>query len=734
MINLNPQQLNAANALEGAVMVLAGAGSGKTRVLTERIGNLVNSGVLPYNILAITFTNKAAAEMKERLIDTCSTRGMTICTIHSMCARILREDADKLGYTKNFTIYDATDSKRVIKKLFKRFFPNEETKSAEKYATEALSILSDVKNDGLTLPEGIDDGFLEYCSSVEIVEKLVTEYQKQLKLSDSMDFDDLLLNVYLLLRDNEEILAKYRQRYRYISIDEFQDTNTVQYKIFRLLAGDDGNIFVVGDDDQSIYGWRGANADNMQKFKNDYPSAQVFYLEQNYRSTKKILEVANNLIKKNDGRFDKTLWTENADGVRVENYSARDESDEARFCIQQVSALVGRGYKYSDFAILMRINALSRSFEQECMSYGIPFKVFGGFKFFERKEIKDVTAYLRLIVNPSDDEAFLRAIGTRKGIGDATINKLVDYAAKKRVSLTASLLTIEEDGIFNKGTAGKLSAFGDSVRCLSDRTDGDTVGQIVAAAVKISGLTDEIKTEEDRSRAENLNELCLSASEFAEANPEADLTDYLESISLKSDIDEMNSDDYLSIATIHAAKGLEWKVVFVVGMDEGIFPGNRAITDLSQMREERRLAYVAVTRARERLFVTRAQSRFLYGERKYMVVSRFYKDIVGEPQHEQRYDSDGVPTFDFTSTVSDVKTNSTMTFNPSNFGIAQKVSQTVKPSSDAVTSVKIGQKVLHKLYGEGIVLNLNNGNADILFNSVGKKTLNLKFAPLKILD
>lgn len=734
MINLNPQQKEAANALEGAVMVLAGAGSGKTRVLTERIGNLVNGGVLPYHILAITFTNKAATEMKERLADTCSTRGMTVCTIHSMCARILREDADKLGYSKNFTIYDATDSKRVVKKLFKRFYPHEDSKAAEKYASETLTVLSSVKNDGLSPSDGLDDDLLCFCSDAEIVKKLVVEYQKQLKLSDCMDFDDLLLNVYVLLRDNGEVLDKYCQRYRYISVDEFQDTNTVQYKIFRLLAGDDGNIFVVGDDDQSIYGWRGANADNMQKFKKDYPYARVFYLEQNYRSTKKILEVANNLIKKNDGRFDKTLWTENNDGVRVENYSARDESDEARFCIQQVAALLNRGYRYGDFAILMRVNALSRSFEQECMSYGIPFKVFGGFKFFERKEIKDVTAYLRLVVNPSDDEAFLRAIGTRKGIGDATLAKLSSYAAEKGVSLLASLLTVKSDGVFNKGTGEKLCAFGNDIRNLQNTSLTETVGQTVNAAITLSGLTTESRTDEDRSRIENLNELALSASEFATDNPDADLTDYLESISLKSDIDEMNADDYLSIATIHAAKGLEWKVVFVVGMDDGVFPGNRAMADLNQMKEERRLAYVAVTRARERLFVTRAQRRFLYGEWKYMVASRFFKDVVGEPQREQRYDADGVPTFDVMPLSSSVKANSTMTYNESSFGVTQRVSQTAKPISTSAQSLKAGQKVYHKLYGEGMILNVNNGNADVLFVSVGKKTLNLRFAPLQPID
>ncbi len=734
MINLNPQQKEAANALEGAVMVLAGAGSGKTRVLTERIGNLVNGGVLPYHILAITFTNKAAAEMKERLADTCSTRGMTVCTIHSMCARILREDADKFGYSKNFTIYDATDVKRVVKKLFKRFYPHEDSKAAEKYASETLTVLSSVKNDGLSPSDGLDDDLLCFCSDAEVVKKLVVEYQKQLKLSDCMDFDDLLLNVYVLLRDNGEVLDKYRQRYRYISVDEFQDTNTVQYKIFRLLAGDDGNIFVVGDDDQSIYGWRGANADNMQKFKKDYPSARVFYLEQNYRSTKKILEVANTLIKKNDGRFDKTLWTENNDGVRVENYSARDEADEARFCIQQVAALLSRGYRYGDFAILMRVNALSRSFEQECMSYGIPFKVFGGFKFFERKEIKDVTAYLRLIVNPSDDEAFLRAIGTRKGIGDATLGKLSSYAAEKGISLLASLSTIESDGVFNKGTGEKLRAFGNDIRNLRNTSLTETVGQTVNAAIALSGLTAESRTDEDRSRIENLNELTLSASEFATDNPDADLTDYLESISLKSDIDEMNADDYLSIATIHAAKGLEWNVVFVVGMDDGVFPGNRAMADLNQMKEERRLAYVAVTRARERLFVTRAQRRFLYGEWKYMVASRFFKDVVGEPQREQRYDADGVPKFDVMPLSSAVKTNSTMTYNESSFGVTQRVSQTAKPISPSAQSLKAGQKVFHKLYGEGMVLNVNNGNADVLFVSVGKKTLNLRFAPLQPID
>jgi len=716
MIQLNPQQYQASNALDGAVMVLAGAGSGKTRVLTERIKNLIQSGVYPHNILAITFTNKAAIEMKNRLNATCDVKGMTICTIHSMCARILREDADKLGYTNKFTIYDTTDSKRVLKKIAKKRVLD--TELADKIANSVDSILSKTKNDGILLEEYLNQNGVTFDENGELIAVVAKEYQKQLVESNSMDFDDLLFNVYRLFKTNPQVLQKYTNRFKYINVDEFQDTNTVQYEIFKLLAGTNGNVFVVGDDDQSIYGWRGAKADNMQKFKREFKDVKVFYLEQNYRSTKKILNVANKLIKKNESRFDKTLWTENDDGVRVENYSARDEADEARYCLQQISALTSRGYKYGDFAILMRINAISRSFEQECLSYGIPFKVFGGFKFFERKEIKDVVAFLRLVVNPNDNEAFLRAMSIKKGIGDTTLNKLSLYAESVGKSLFDSLKDIEDAGVFTKTIAFKLADFYNTINDLTIVATQDSLSSAVVKAVQASRLTTDLKTEEDRSRAENLNELCLSASEFEENNPDATLLEYLESISLKSDLDEMDEGNYVSIATIHSAKGLEWKVVFVVGMDQGIFPGIKASMDLlGAMQEERRLAYVATTRAMERLFVTHTQSRFLYGTRQYSPPSVFYTDIVGEPQRAQRYDQDGVPMYD------NVYTSTTV------------VSPVTKINDNKIISgLKTGQKVMHKTYGEGMILGVQNGNADVVFPSVGKKTLNLKYAPLTPID
>lgn len=726
MIKLNPQQYEASQALQGAVMVLAGAGSGKTRVLTQRISNLIDSGIYPHNILAITFTNKAATEMKNRLSATCDVKGMTICTIHSMCSRILREDADKLGYSKNFTIYDSTDSKRVIKKIAKKCISDSET--AEKVASAVESAISKAKNEGMDYEDYVTmGGLMTVDSNGELVSTVAREYKQQLLNSDSMDFDDLLFNVYTLFKKFPEVLQKYRNRYKYISVDEFQDTNVVQYMIFRQLSGENGNIFVVGDDDQSIYGWRGARSDNMHKFKRDYKDVKVFYLEQNYRSTKKILTVANNLIKKNENRFDKTLWTDNTEGVKVENYTARDEADEARYVLQQVVALRSRGYKYSDFAILMRINALSRSFEQECMSYGVPFKVFGGFKFFERKEIKDVMAYLRLVVNHNDNEAFLRAISTRKGIGDTTIAKLTDYAERNGKSLLDSVYTVEESGLFTKTIAFKLADFGQMIKILTETAKTQPMEKVVSQAVTLSGLTLDLRTEEERSRAENLNELCLSASEFAENNPNATLLEFLESTSLKSDLDDMDDGDYLSIATIHSAKGLEWRVVFVVGMDEGIFPSNRALLDLAQMQEERRLAYVATTRACERLFVTHTSSRFLYGNRQYTTPSRFFADIVGEPQRTQRYDEDGVPMFEIPA--------------PSTKYVASTASQrtiivpsTKRNDQNTLAGLKVGQKVRHQTYGEGMILNISNGNADVVFATAGKKVLNLKYAPLTPVD
>lgn len=710
MISLNKQQQEAAQALEGAVMVLAGAGSGKTRVLTARIANLIDSGVLPQNILAITFTNKAANEMKERIASVCDCGGMTVCTIHSMCAKILRAEAKLLGYKNGFTIYTDTDSEKVVKRLCKE---GAEEKSKEKI----LRYLSQAKNAGIDPRDFIKEANIDAEEDGESVAKVMTEYQNTLKQSNAMDFDDLLYNVFLLFSTQPSVLQKYRNTFKYINIDEFQDTNTVQYDIFKMLAGENGNIFVVGDDDQSIYGWRGANADNMQKFKRDFKDVKVFYLEQNYRSTKKILNVANKLISKNEDRFLKTLWTENTDGVRVETFCATGEGEEARFALQQINALVGRGYNYGDFAILMRVNALSRTFEQECMSYGIPFKVFGGFKFFERKEVKDALAYLRLAVNPYDDEAFVRAINEpKRGIGDATISKLRGVAAAKNTSLLLALNGIENSNVFNRGTTIKLTNFFDIVVGLANMSKTDSLPKVVATLLNMSGLVGQYSNDDDNARLQNLNELVAASNEFSTANPQATLSDFLESVSLKSDTDDMEQNGYVSIATIHAAKGLEWKVVFVVGLDDGIFPSTRAILSLPQMQEERRLMYVAVTRARERLFITRAQSRFLYGERKYMPPSKFYTEIIDAPPREQRYDDDGVPLYDRKETA---RISSAREVNP--------------PKQVVSGQYKTGQKVLHKVYGEGMIISVNGGNADVVFASVGKKTLALKYAPLTII-
>ncbi len=693
-------------------MVLAGAGSGKTRVLTNRIANLIAKGVSPYNILAITFTNKAANEMKERLFNTCDTRGMTVCTIHSMCASILRVQSNKLGYNSGFTIYTDTDTKRVLKRIIKE-------KNSDALINRAQYLISLAKNSGATIGEFVEEAKIVLESDGEALSQILLSYEKSLKDSNAMDFDDLLLNTYILFRDYPSVLSKYRERFRYISIDEFQDTNAVQYKIFMLLSGKEGNIFVVGDDDQSIYGWRGADADNMMRFKRDFPNVQIFYLQQNYRSTKKILEVANAVISKNDNRFEKKLWTTNADGVRVENFSASNEMEEARFVLDNIQGLVRRGScKFSDFAILMRMNALSRVFEQECLSYGVTYKVFGGFKFFERKEIKDATAYLRLIINPYDDEAFFRTVNTpKRGIGNVTLAKLKDFARTKSTCMLHSLRDIEEENVFNTSTSIKLAEFYQLINYLSEASQKLTLPELVLSTLTQSKLLDYAQKNTDESTLQNLNEFIHSAAEYYSANPEGSLLDYLESISLKSDLDDMDNNDYVTIATIHSAKGLEWKTVFVVGLDEGIFPSNRAILDLAQLQEERRLMYVAATRAKERLFVTRANSRFMYNERKYMTASRFFKEIAGEPSVTARYDADGVPLH-----------------NSSVLSPTENAVRALKQNSEQLTSAfKPGQKVMHKVYGEGMILTVDNGKADVAFKTAGKKTLALKYAPLSIL-
>ena len=626
---LNSEQIGPVKQTEGPVLVLAGAGSGKTRVLTSRIAYLVEElQVPPRAILAITFTNKAAEEMKERLSRMVNTSGMWVCTIHSMCVRILRDFAAAAGVAPNFSIYSETERSNIIKKSFQECGFEKEDNKNENLLKNAKWHIANAKMLGYEPTRYLDENAGE--PEIEKIVSVYRRYQAHLKENNALDFDDLLSETRKLLLTNEEAREYLSSKFRYVLVDEFQDTNGVQYDIVRMLSSAHKNLFVVGDDDQSIYGWRGAKLENILHFEKDFPGAKVFKLERNYRSTKEILVLANEVIKNNGRRKKKVLWTENPEGDKTKVYEGEQEADEARYVAHSIAGLMRKyGYKFSDFAVLMRLNALTRAFEQEFTSDGIPFKVFGGFKFFERKEIKDLLAYLRVINNPLDGEAIVRIINfPKRGIGQTTVDKLQAYAAREELSVYDAVLDLDEMG-FNAGTRAKLEAFFGLIKKWIIESQDMPVNELVKLIVADTGMREAYSDSSDDSinKLANIEEFISSVDEFCKLNPDATLTDYLQQVTLSSDTDEMDDSDYVTLATVHAVKGLEFKCVFVVGLEENIMPVSRSVGNNEDMEEERRLMYVAITRAKEQLFLTRSKSRFLYGKREATMRSRFLKEL-----------------------------------------------------------------------------------------------------------
>ena len=741
LAKLNSEQLKPVLDTEGAVLVIAGAGSGKTRVLTTRIAYLIaEKQVSPDSIMAITFTNKAAGEMKERLQALVGNIGdMWVSTIHSMCVRILRSNIDKLGYDSNFTIYDETDKDKVLKRIFEEL--GYDVDALFKSAKNHISI---AKNDCMTPLE-----YKKAHEEIRFIDEITAvyeAYERQLEHSNSLDFDDLLFKTFQLFSKHPEVAEYYSNKFKYIHIDEFQDTNSVQFAIAQMLSNVHGNIFVVGDDDQSIYGWRGAKIENILSFDDVFCGAKVYKLEQNYRSTKKILDLANCIIANNTGRRPKELWTENGDGTRVETYVGNDENNEATFVALQIKNLMARNTSltYKDFAVFMRINALSRAFEQEFMKYGIPCKVYGGFRFFERKEIKDLLAYLRVVNNPKDDESFLRSIQCpKRGIGEKTLRELREFCRVAGLSLYEGLDRLEQTEI---GAAAKTKLF--NFKLLIDKFISysqvnkvvDLIDYIIESTLFIEQFSE--KTEENTSKIHNIGELKNSAEQFQKDNVGSTLSDYLGSVTLSSDTDDLNSDDAVAIATIHAAKGLEYKVVFVAGLDEKILPIGRCFDNLDEMEEERRLMYVAVTRAKERLYLTRATSRYLYGGREFMTQSRFLKEAqpvlrpaVKEVNPYSKPDNT-YPKNNYAS-FGDEDNYSSGTGYSSNY--AKTFLQGNKPKANGsvnYSNYKRGAIVKHAKFGEGTIIDLK-GEGDTLvvhvaFKGVGIKVLSAKFAPMEI--
>ncbi len=736
---LNSAQLAPVKDTEGAVLVIAGAGSGKTRVLTSRIAYLVlEKGVSPSNIMAITFTNKAAGEMRERLekmVD--GVQGMWVSTIHSMCVKILRNDIDKLGYDVNFTIYDETDKDKVFKRVFEEL----------KYDTDTLlksakNLISMAKNDCVSPVQfRIDNVGMKYVNEIsDIYEK----YEEYLERSNALDFDDLLFKTYELFTFHPEVAGYYSEKFRYIHIDEFQDTNKVQLSIVEMLSKKHGNVFVVGDDDQSIYGWRGAKIENILSFEDIFKGAKIYKLEQNYRSTKKILELANTIIASNVGRRKKELWTENSDGVKVETFVGGDENGEAAYTALQIKNLMARtDLRYGDFAVFMRLNALSRAYEQEFMKYNIPCKIFGGFRFFERKEIKDVLSYLKLVNNPRDDESFLRSIASpRRGVGEKTLRDVREYCLGYGLSIYEGIEKLDTETI-SSASKKKLLNYKALIDSFRDYASTHKVSELLDYVLESTEFLSQFeeKSEENSSKLYNISELKNSAEQFEKDNPNTNLADYLNSVTLSSDTDDINSDDAVTIATIHASKGLEYKCVFVAGLDEEILPVARSMDDDSELEEERRLMYVAITRAMERLYLTRANSRYMYGKRKFMVQSRFLKDAqaILNPNRaqteRQRQDGYGYSNREYLDDDSG--------YSPTSSGYSSNYAKTFltnsKPKENKGADYlryKAGVKVRHVKFGEGMIINVkgegDNLIVNVAFNGVGIKALSVKYAPMEI--
>ncbi len=741
---LNEEQYRAVVCTNGPVLVSAGAGSGKTRLLTYRIAYLITEcGVNARNILAITFTNKAAGEMKERICKIAKDGDLvTVCTFHSFCARMLRTYASFIdGYKENFTIYSETDSSKVMKDLFKSMnITDENIKSNFKHN------ISTIKNDNMSIDEFAN--IFRYDKNINDFVKFFNAYQSELVKNNAMDFDDLLINFYKLISTNDAVLESIQNHYTYFSVDEFQDTNKLQYDIIKILASKTQNLLIVGDEDQSIYGWRGANIDNIFNFTKDFKNVKIFKLEQNYRSTKKILDKANLIIKNNKNRLDKKLYTDNDEGTDVYYYQAMNESDEADFVVQNIVRMHNAGVNYNDIAILMRLNSLSRAFEEKLLAYNIPHIMYNGFKFFERAEIKSVLAYLTAIVNPSDDVSFARIINfPKRGIGDTSIEKISEIATRNRTNLKSVVMNCDNE-ILPKALVDKLRSLRDLLETLEHDMTNMGMYDFFSELLDKTGILKsfDLDNEQEYERFLNINSLSNSVREFEENNAGATIIDYLESVTLSS---AMDSDDGsgVVIATVHSAKGLEFDTVFVVGCEEKIFPISR--DDNDDLEEERRLMYVAITRAKKNLILTSSNSRFLYGKREYSVKSRFLYEL--ELARERQINSNFNSYNNYNNNYSNsnyTNYSNNNTYHSSNYGGNMNTLQTnsnqsfnytfnkdtVEKKSIDFSKIKLGAKVTHPKFGDGEIVevtpNSSNHCVKIRFEGVGEKMLSLDYAPI----
>ena len=697
-------------------MVLAGAGSGKTRVVTGKIAYLIEKkNVSPYRILAITFTNKAAKEMKDRVASQLgrSIDGMWISTFHAMCVRILRGDIHFLGYDKNFAIYDSADQKTLIKECMKEL-----NLSKDMYNPYGLlSQISTWKNEGTDVDAAMKENFGDFHKRQAA--EAYRLYEKKKRENNALDFDDLLVKTVELFQLKKDVLAFYQQKFDYIFVDEYQDTNHIQYLLVKMLSGNAKNLTVVGDNDQSIYRWRGADIGNILSFEKDFPGAKTILLEQNYRSTTPILDCANALIANNPTLKEKNLWTAKEGGDPVVYREFYHNTEEEMAVVQKMEHLNYRGTAYGDMAILYRTNAQSRGFEEALMREGIPYRVVGGLRFYDRREIKDVIAYLAAVDNPIDDVNMSRIVNVpKRGIGDTTIDKLRAFAGENGMSLFALMENLEDYPELKIRAHKNIREFVNLIHLLQNKASEIGLAALVEAILFESGYADELKREdtvESRTRLENVEEFISAAAEFEEANPDQSLTDFLGNLSLISDKNELDDESHaVKLMTIHGAKGLEFPVVFVVGLEERLFPTSRSYDDEESMEEERRLMYVAVTRAEEKLFLSSAKSRTLYGKRNGAVRSRFVEEIV-----------DKISVHEEESRKIDLKSRHEIYT-----GAAMESKHTRKVAED-LPELHLGDTIVHKKWGEGMIVQLKGDEGVISFEGKGLKTLNLKVAPIR---
>ena len=753
---MNDRQAEAVQTTEGPLLIMAGAGSGKTRVLTHRIAYLIDEKMVnPWNILAITFTNKAAREMKERAYGlNPATKDCLIATFHSMCVRILRRDADHIGYNRNFTIIDPGEQRTLMKRILKQL--NLDPKKWNERTI--LGTISNAKNDL------IDD--VAYAAQAgdlytNIVAKCYEAYQKELRQSESVDFDDLIMLTLRLFDQNPDVLTYYQQKFQYIHVDEYQDTNHAQYQLVKLLASRFKNICVVGDADQSIYGWRGADMQNILDFEKDYPKAKVVLLEENYRSTKTILQAANDVIKNNKNRRPKNLWTQNTDGEQIVYYRANDEQDEAVFVAKTIDELSrSQNFLHKDFAVLYRTNAQSRTIEEALLKSNIPYTMVGGTKFYSRKEIRDIIAYLNLIANLSDNISFERIINEpKRGIGPGTVEKIRDFANLQEMSMLDASANIMLSGIKGKA-AQSIWDFANMILDLREQLDQLTITELVEAVLEKTGYVEILNVQatlESKARVENIEEF-LSVTKNFDDNLDSQeeetglnkLSRFLNDLALIADTDSGSQEtSEVTLMTLHAAKGLEFPVVFIIGMEENVFPLSRASENPDELEEERRLAYVGITRAEKILYLTNANSRLLFGRTSYNRPTRFINEIspdlltyqgLARPANtsfKASYTS-GNTTFgqgmSLAQALQERKRNTAPTsIQSSGLPFGQFASNSKSSSSE--TSWSIGDIALHKKWGEGTVLEVSGSGATqelkISFPEVGLKKLLASVAPIE---